>query len=156
APLVASMNFSLPVQVSANANPLKISLAAFLCPSDQLPGGTFPVGDGLGGTVATVTASSYAACVGSDAADVALGLNNDGLGNGAFFRNSAVKMANITDGASQTIFVLERGWGNAQGTWAGAIVNGVILRGQNNPCPGSASTTGLAPLLVMAHGHLIN
>jgi prepilin-type processing-associated H-X9-DG protein len=65
-------------------------------------------------------------------------------------------MASIIDGASQTIFVLERAWGNAQGTWTGAIANGMIYRGQLNPCPGSANATNLAPCLVLAHGHLLN
>src|SRR5271166_5708441 len=52
-------------------------------------------------TVATAAPSSYAACTGSDAADVALGLNNDGSGNGLFFRNSGVRISAITDGTSQ-------------------------------------------------------
>ena len=65
-------------------------------------------GDGLGGTVATVAPASYAGSVGSDAADVALGLNNDGWGDGIFFRNSSVRMAGVVDGASQTVIVLER------------------------------------------------
>ena len=51
--------------------------------------------DGLGNTVATVAVSSYAACTGSDLADVALGLNNDGSGNGLFYRNSAVSIDKI-------------------------------------------------------------
>lgn len=155
-PLSASINFSLPVQAAANATAIQTSLPVFLCPSDQFQGSTFPVGDGLGGTVATVAPASYAGSAGSDLTDVALGLNNDGLGDGIFFRNSSVRMAAIIDGASQTVLVLERAWGNAQGTWTGAIANGVILRGQFNPCPGSASATNLAPALVLAHGHLLN
>jgi prepilin-type N-terminal cleavage/methylation domain-containing protein/prepilin-type processing-associated H-X9-DG protein len=155
-PLYSSTNFSLPIQASVNANAIQTSVPVFLCPSDQFQGPSFPVGNGLGGTVATVSPSSYAGCVGSDAADVAFGLNNNGIGNGVLYRNSSIRLANITDGTSQTILVLERAWGDAEGTWTGAIVKGMIQRGPLNPCPGSASATGLAPLLSLAHGHLIN
>ena len=85
APLYASINVWLPVQSPTNTTAVTTLLNAYLCPSDLLPGGTFPIGDGLGGVVATVAPSSYAACTGNDAADVALGLNNDGSGNGLFF-----------------------------------------------------------------------
>jgi prepilin-type processing-associated H-X9-DG protein len=85
-----------------------------------------------------------------------MGLNDNGLGDGVFYRNSSVRMSSVMDGASQTIFVLERAWGNAQGTWAGAVAGGVIRRGEFNPCPGSASATNLSPCLILAHGHLLN
>jgi len=157
APLYSSINVYQPIQVAANTTATQTILSTFLCPSDQLPaGGAFPVTDGLGNTVATVAPSSYAACTGSDAADVALGLNNDGSGNGLFFRNSGVRIAAITDGTSQTIAILERAWGDTEGTWTGAVAGGFVLRGPFNPCPGSAFATYLAPCLVLAHCHLLN
>src|SRR5579872_386881 len=51
-PLQSTINFSLPVQAAANAPAIQVSLPAFVCPSDQLAGPTFPIGDGLGGTIA--------------------------------------------------------------------------------------------------------
>ncbi len=157
APLYSSINVYLPIQAAANTTATQTILSAFLCPSDQLPaGGTFPVTDGLGNAVATVAPSSYAASTGSDAADVALGLNNDGSGNGLFCRNSGVRIAAITDGTSQTIAILERAWGDTEGTWTGAVAGGFVLRGPLNPCPGSAFATYLAPCLVLAHCHLLN
>jgi len=157
APLYSSINFWLPIQAPANTTGTQTLVSAFLCPSDQLPsGGTFPVTDGLGNTLATVAPSSYAASTGSDAADVALGLNNDGLGNGPFFRNSGIRIAAIIDGTSQTVLLLERAWGDSEGTWTGAVPGGVILRGPFNPCPGSADATYLAPCLILAHCHLLN
>jgi prepilin-type N-terminal cleavage/methylation domain-containing protein/prepilin-type processing-associated H-X9-DG protein len=157
APLYSSINVWLSIQAPANTTGTQTLLSAFLCPSDQLPSTrTFPVTDGLGNTVATVAPSSYAASTGSDAADVALGLNNDGSGNGPFYRNSGVRMAAIIDGTSQTILLLERAWGDTEGTWTGAVPGGVVLRGPFNPCPGSAYATYLAPCLVLAHCHLLN
>jgi prepilin-type N-terminal cleavage/methylation domain-containing protein/prepilin-type processing-associated H-X9-DG protein len=156
-PLYSSINVYLLIQAPANSTSAQTIISAFLCPSDQPPpNGTFSVTDGLGNTVATVAASSYAACTGSDAADVALGLNNDGSGNGLFYRNSAVRIASITDGTSETIAIMERAWGVTEGTWTGAVVNGFVLRGPFNPCPGSAVATYLAPCLVLAHCHLLN
>jgi prepilin-type N-terminal cleavage/methylation domain-containing protein/prepilin-type processing-associated H-X9-DG protein len=155
-PLFSAINFALPVQAPANTTAARTNLVGFLCPSDQFEGTTFSVTDGFGNAVATVAPSSYAACTGNDAADVALGLKNDGSGNGLFFRNSAVRIATITDGTSQTVMVEERAWGDAEGTWTGAVAGGVILRGPFNPCPGSADASYLAPCLVLAHCHLIN
>ncbi len=155
-PLFWSINVGLPVQAPANTTSVQISLNVFLCPSDQVPGPTFAVTDGFGNTVATVAPTSYADCTGSDAADVALGLNNDGLGNGLFYRNSAIRIAAITDGTSQTVMLLERAWGDSEGTWTGAIAGGYIVRGPFNPCPGASAATWLAPCLVQAHCHMIN
>ncbi len=155
--LYSSINVYLPIQAPANTTAALTVVSAYLCPSDQFTmGNTYPVTDGLGNTVATVAVSSYAACTGSDAADVALGLNNDGSGNGLFYRNSGVRIAAITDGTSQTVAILERAWGDTEGTWTGAVVNGFVLRGPFNPCPGSAFATYLAPCLVLAHCHLLN
>jgi prepilin-type N-terminal cleavage/methylation domain-containing protein/prepilin-type processing-associated H-X9-DG protein len=155
-PLYSSINFWLPVHAPANTTATQTSLNVFLCPSDQIPGRTFSVTDGFGNTVATVAPSSYADCTGSDAADVALGLNNDGSGNGLFYRNSSIRIAAIIDGTSQTVMLLERAWGDSEGTWTGAIVGAYIQRGPFNPCPGSALATYLAPCLVQAHCHMIN
>ncbi len=156
APLYASINVNLPVQAAANTTATQTILSAYLCPSDQLPGGTFAVTDGLGNTVATVAPTSYAASTGSDAADVAMGLNNDGSCDGLFYRNSGVSLAAITDGSSQTLAIMERAWGVTEGTWTGAIAAGFVLRGPMNPCPGSAVATYLAPCLILAHLHLLN
>ena len=65
-------------------------------------------------------------------------------------------MASITDGTSQTVLILERAWGDTEGTWVGAPAGGVVMRGPFNPCPGSAFASYLAPCLVLAHCHLLN
>ena len=156
-PLFSAMNLWLPVQAPSNTTGTQTLLNVFICPSDQIIlGRTFPITDGLGNTVMNAAPSSYAACTGNDAADVALGLNNDGSGNGLFFRNSGIRMAHLTDGTSGTISIMERAWGITEGTWVGAPAGGVVVRGPFNPCPGSAFTNYLSPCLVLAHCHLLN
>jgi prepilin-type N-terminal cleavage/methylation domain-containing protein/prepilin-type processing-associated H-X9-DG protein len=161
-PLYQSTNVFLPIQAPANTTATLTVLSAFLCPSDQLPpGGTFPVTDALNppDTITTVAPSSYAACTGNDASDVALGLNNDGLGNGLFFRNSGVRISAIIDGTSQTVMLEERAWGMTEGTWTGAVPGGVVLRGPFNPCPTVASGAAsyyLVPCLVLVHCNMLN
>ena len=156
ATVYSAINFSLAVQVPANTTGTRVSLNGLTCPSDQIRSSTFAITDGFGNTLATVAPTSYAASTGDDASDVATGLNNDGLGRGVFYRNSSIRIAALLDGTSQTILVEERGFGNAQGTWVGAVANGVIQRGPFNPCPGSADATYLAPCLVLAHCHMLN
>ncbi len=89
--------------------------------------------------------ASYAACCGGDESDTA-----DPTGLGVFYRNSRTKLTDITDGASQTIFVGDRAWADARGIWAGAINYGVCTRGPFDP---SSQNPGMntfpAPCLVI-------
>ncbi len=123
-----------------------------------LPGslGPFQVTDPSGNALATLAPTSYAACLGNDAADSTTGLNNDGLGNGVFFRDSRVRIADILDGTTYTILVGERAWSNVNGVWAGVVTNGVIRRGPLNRCPATGALFYPAATLVQAHCNVLN
>jgi prepilin-type N-terminal cleavage/methylation domain-containing protein/prepilin-type processing-associated H-X9-DG protein len=143
------VNSDQPVQ---NAPAIQTLLQVYLCPSDLTPQHAFPVPDGFGKTVCLAAPTSYAACCGSDASDT-----TDPKGNGVFSRNSRIRIADITDGTSDTILIGEKAWSNANGIWAGAISGGVIVRGQSNPCqPVVPGAWFPAPTLVLSHAHLNN
>jgi prepilin-type processing-associated H-X9-DG protein len=150
-PLYNSIRFNLPVQHAQNAAPVQTLVKVYLCPSDLTPQSAFTVPDAFGKLVALAAPSSYAACVGGDESDAA-----GPTGFGVFYRNSRTRLTDITDGTSNTILVGEKSWGNANGVWAGAINNGVMLRGKQNPCPGSGAAFYPAAALVLAHSHLNN
>ena len=149
-------NFSVGVEAAANLTAATTSLSVYHCPSDPWPGGPFAVSDVVGTTLARVAPTSYAACVGDDAADSTTGLNHDGLGNGVMYRNSHVRVADIVDGTSQTILAGERAWSITNGTWVGAVANGVIRRGPANPCPTTGAPYYAAATLIQAHGNVLN
>jgi prepilin-type N-terminal cleavage/methylation domain-containing protein/prepilin-type processing-associated H-X9-DG protein len=150
-PLYNSMRFNLPVEHAQNAAAVQTLVKVYLCPSDLTPQSAFTVPDAFGKPVALAAPSSYAACIGGDESDAA-----GPTGLGVFYRNSRTRLTDITDGTSSTILVGERSWGNANGVWAGAINNGVMLRGKQNPCPGSGAAFYPAAALVVAHSHLNN
>jgi prepilin-type processing-associated H-X9-DG protein len=145
------LNLSLPIEAPENAKAVKTILNVYHCPSDIWPQGTFVINDGLGNPLATVSPSSYAGCVGNDTSDV-----TGQTGGGVLYRNSAIRMADVTDGTSVTILVGERAWMQSQGTWVGAVNSGVIQRGPMNSNPGNPLGTMAAPALVLVHGHLNN
>jgi prepilin-type N-terminal cleavage/methylation domain-containing protein/prepilin-type processing-associated H-X9-DG protein len=166
--LFNAVNFSLAVEAPQNTTVIRTTITTYLCPSDPTSG-PFQVTDAASvslpptqwNVLATAAPSSYAACVGGDETDTATGINDDGLGlgKGVMFRNSRIRMADITDGTSQTIAVVERAWSNASGLWAGAVTKGVIPRGPSNrnppPLPGEPPYSWAATM-VQAHCHLIN
>ncbi len=154
--LFHAANFSLAVSAPANTTVIASDISNYICPSDPVQPGPFVVSDASGRPVANMSPTSYAACVGNDLADSTTGLNNNGLGNGVFYRNSRVRLADITDGSSQTIMSAERAWTITSGPWAGVATNGVCRRGPSNPCPTTGALYYAAATLVQAHGNVLN
>ncbi|HEY7310701.1 MAG TPA: DUF1559 domain-containing protein [Gemmataceae bacterium] len=137
------IDFTQPVAVS----PVRATfLPIFWCPSDrQLQ--TFSVYNSgpSPSALATLAQGNYIACNGMYETDPYAGMNT-----GAFLRNSRFRVADITDGLSNTIFLGERNSGHAPATWTGAV------RGGSVPALASPDPIGnetQAQALVLGHGN---
>jgi prepilin-type N-terminal cleavage/methylation domain-containing protein len=145
--LFEQFNFNNPVQSSPASKTL---VKTFICASDMAPPGSFTVTDSSFNPVSQAPPSSYAACCGSGVATTAQ------TGNGAFYRNSAVNFASITDGTSNTILIQERCFANVQGTWVGAINDGICNQGQYNQAAVAGKLGQGAGDLVLIHASTNN
>ena len=144
--LFNSINFSLSVAYRANDTCSLTALNVYLCPSDPGPS-TIPVfadppDPAQPGTynsaniVDTVSRGNYVGMYGlgevcaqsnsTDAANNGTGTVNDPLGThaGMFYRNSAVSLAAVTDGTSQTVAVGERSHNLSYVTWTARSIDG--------------------------------
>jgi prepilin-type N-terminal cleavage/methylation domain-containing protein/prepilin-type processing-associated H-X9-DG protein len=131
------INFNQPVGMGSNVAISQMPLKLFQCPSDSYQQ-AFPVYDSTFTTpITTLAHSNYVGCNGWEECFYGAGGNPqggsgaDGLsgilgagGVGLFWRNSKTKMADVTDGLSNTIFVGERSGNHAPSTWTGAVAGG--------------------------------
>jgi prepilin-type processing-associated H-X9-DG protein len=151
--LQRQIRFDLQVSDPANAALRLLPLSIFVCPSEPRTG-PFTVVDGNGNPVCDVARSSYVAMNG------VLGVSGDAWdNNGVFLRNRSMRIAEITDGLSNTLFVGERASNMSSVTWTGAVTGGVVPA-QRYPDPADRlANAELASALVLAHGsrdHLPN
>jgi prepilin-type N-terminal cleavage/methylation domain-containing protein/prepilin-type processing-associated H-X9-DG protein len=127
---------------------IQTMITTYLCPSDQAPSSGFAITDVTFMTITMAAPSSYAATCGWDGNDVA-----DLTGAGIFWRNSKVRLTDITDGTSQTTMIGDRAWTQTMGIWAGAPHGGVVRAGVRNPW---INATGAPPAFVLVHNNYIN
>jgi prepilin-type N-terminal cleavage/methylation domain-containing protein/prepilin-type processing-associated H-X9-DG protein len=143
--LYRQINLSQPLE---NSPAIQTMVKVYLCPSDSLPPGPFPITSATGGTIALAAPSSYAATVGQDASEV-----DDLTGDGIFYRNSHTRFADITDGTSQTAMIGDRAWNQTKGIWAGAPNGAITQAGLLNTWP---NATGPAQALTLVHNNWVN
>jgi prepilin-type N-terminal cleavage/methylation domain-containing protein/prepilin-type processing-associated H-X9-DG protein len=135
--LYKQINLNVGIGVGPNVAVSQAPLVIYQCPSDGLQD-PFPVYDSsFTKPIATVAHGNYVGnngwveCFGGAGGNPQPGPSADGLngrygsaGVGLFWRNSKTKIANITDGTSNTIIVGERSSNHSPSTWTGAITGG--------------------------------
>ncbi|MFM7148444.1 MAG: DUF1559 domain-containing protein, partial [Gemmataceae bacterium] len=119
--LFRQINFALPV-ASPSSEAIRLTpIPLYSCPGDGKAGVYFVL-DLHGTNLMQAATNSYAACFG-DSAELSW---NPDRGNGVFFQNSRVRIADITDGTSTTIALGERASFFAKAPWAGTITGGTV------------------------------
>jgi prepilin-type N-terminal cleavage/methylation domain-containing protein/prepilin-type processing-associated H-X9-DG protein len=131
------INFTVPVGSGVNTAVSQLPLAIYQCPSDPYQQAVPVYDSSFSKPVATVAHGNYFGCNGWEecfngaSGNPQGGSGMDGLtggigqaGVGVFYRNSNTRIASITDGLSNTIFVGERSGNHAPGTWTGAVAGG--------------------------------
>jgi prepilin-type N-terminal cleavage/methylation domain-containing protein len=140
------IRFDLKISDPLNAAVREIPLPIFICPS-EVESGSITVVDANGNPICDVGRSSYTAMNG------VLGVTSDAFdNNGVFLRNRRIRMADITDGLSNTLLVGERASNMSRATWTGAVT-GAVVQAQRYPDPADqlANAEGDAAL-VLSHG----
>jgi prepilin-type N-terminal cleavage/methylation domain-containing protein/prepilin-type processing-associated H-X9-DG protein len=148
------IRFDLQISDPTNAQVRVSSIPIFICPSEVKTDATFTVVDTNGNPICDVARGSYVAING------VLGVSGDAFdNNGAFLRNRTMRIADITDGLSNTLFIGERCTNMSSTTWTGAVTNGTVPA-QRYPDPADQlANAEAASALVLSHGskdHLPN
>ena len=128
--LYRQINFAKDITDPVNAQARLQSVPLFLCPSDSPERLTTTVSDGSGNSICDVAFANY---VGMAGVYEVSGYPDTSNGSpGVLLRNSKVRITDIIDGSSSTLFVGERAWrwqGKVRSpvtTWVGAVTNAVI------------------------------
>jgi prepilin-type N-terminal cleavage/methylation domain-containing protein len=131
--LFKQLNLSLPIMAPANAAARRESalVSLYVCPSDTAPklvdvrdfgpSSSAVALSGDGTVITQAPVSSYAGLIGTSDHE------NNGAFDGVFFRNSRIRLSQITDGTSKTLCIGERMSRMAEATWLGSITDSEVV-----------------------------
>lgn len=146
-----ALSLDRPIVDPANANAVKVSIATFLCPGapDQTP--TMLARNGSGTLLAELGRSHYVANVGNDepwAYEPISDAEWKRRSSGPFYRNSAVRFADVTDGLSNSVFIGEHTTISDK-TWVGVVPGASVCPVRPERFP--LTTCDGASTLVLCH-----
>jgi prepilin-type N-terminal cleavage/methylation domain-containing protein/prepilin-type processing-associated H-X9-DG protein len=149
--LLQQFDLNLPCWHSTNAASASQKLKMFLCPSatgNLTP--AFDVKAGGGRVLARFSRSNYVASAGQEE-----GWGDDRLedyshiADGPLYRNSRTRIADVTDGLSQTVFVGEHSSALSNKTWVGVVPGAMVCA--NDPQKFPITACDFAATLVNVH-----
>src|SRR3954452_9502881 len=131
-PIHNVIHFDLPIEHAMNGVRVAV-IASYLCPSEDFRH-VWAAKRPDGSQICEVAESNYVAMFGTTEPGVD--------GNGMFFRNSKVKVSDITDGTSKTIAGGERTHQLGRATWVGSVTNAVLYPEDENTQSQAVPETG--------------
>jgi len=144
-------DLSVPVEDS-RFNPIRTTvLSVYVCPTDRATG-VYTIISDLGTPMGDAATNSYAACYGSG---TQITLQPDS-GNGLFFRNSRIRLADIADGSSNTFAIGERAAMLARTPWCGAPCEGTIHITDGAPTDSKSVADSPCQPLAQTGSHSLN
>jgi prepilin-type N-terminal cleavage/methylation domain-containing protein/prepilin-type processing-associated H-X9-DG protein len=120
-----SFNKRLPCWHPDNAAAAALDMPLYRCPSVSEVSTTYQVVNSSGSPLATLARGNYVANAGQYDCWDNPARNLMSIANGVFFRNSQIRLRDITDGSSKTVFVGEQTPFHNDSTWVG-IVPGAV------------------------------
>jgi prepilin-type processing-associated H-X9-DG protein len=127
--LYNAIQFSQNIESPANSGVRVQPIKSYNCPSNRVPATwTAMQYDSVGNPLGSICDVASASYIGN------FGTSEPGVdGEGIFSRNSSIRIADVTDGTSNTLMVGERSfrWGFA--TWVGAVTNAAMIAPPGSP-----------------------
>ena len=122
-----TIHFDLPIEDATNGARVA-SVPSYFCPTDDVQRvWSAKSRDADGNPIAVicdVAASNYVAMYGTTEP----GVDGDGM----YFRNSKIRLKDVTDGSSKTIAVGERAHQLGNATWAGSVTGAILFPENEN------------------------
>ncbi len=124
--LQQSFNLTVPSWSPLNATAATTVVPMFLCPSAANDTPTYDVLDQSGNKLAAFSRSNYVANAGrEDVWEITSDAELRKVADGPFYRNSRLRIADMTDGLSNTVFFGEQTPFHSDSTWVGIVPGSV-------------------------------
>jgi prepilin-type processing-associated H-X9-DG protein len=145
----SGLNFELPCWHPDNAPAAAIRLPVFICPSATQASGALPVRSGSGALLATFSRSTYVANAGQEEPWGFPVADYEGLADGPLYRNARTRVADVTDGLSNTVFLGEHSPVLSGKTWLGVVPGAMVCPVDSSRFPNTSCD--FAATLVNVH-----